>query len=121
MKLPKTLFVLGAIVTLGAISLFGCQKTAATQADATGTVAATEKTPIPPELEKYKDAIQKLPKNEWAAVYKQKTCPVSGGLLGAMGTPIKVKVDGRDVYICCAACKKPLEEDPKKYLDKLPE
>jgi YHS domain-containing protein len=36
-----------------------------------------------------------------------------------MGTPLKVTVDGRDVFICCDGCRKSLEDDPAKYLAKL--
>ena len=49
----------------------------------------------------------------------QEICPISGQKLGSMGTPIKVTVKGRDVFLCCAGCKKPIEEDPDKYLAKL--
>lgn len=54
-----------------------------------------------------------------AAADKQKTCPVSNNLLGSMGTPIKVTVKGRDVYLCCAGCKAKFLKDPDTYLAKL--
>jgi hypothetical protein len=38
-----------------------------------------------------------------------------------MGTPIKVSVEGRDVFICCDGCTDSLKGDPAKYLAKLPE
>lgn len=47
---------------------------------------------------------------------KQNVCPVSGGPLGSMGTPIKVSVAGHDVFICCAHCEEPLKADPAKHL-----
>ena len=50
---------------------------------------------------------------------KQKVCPVSSGLLGAMGAPIKVDVNGKTVFVCCPDCEKPLKDDPDKYLAKL--
>ena len=49
----------------------------------------------------------------------QKTCPVSGEPLGEMGTPIKMTVKGQAIFICCEACRKPLEKNPDKYLAKL--
>ena len=53
------------------------------------------------------------------AALAQKICPVSGQPLGSMGTPPKVHVDGRDVFICCASCEAPLLADPAKHLAKL--
>jgi len=53
------------------------------------------------------------------AALAQKICPVSGEPLGEMGTPVKVTVAGRDVFLCCANCKEEIEKDPQKYLTKL--
>jgi len=50
---------------------------------------------------------------------KQKVCPVSGEPLGAMGTPYKVTVKGRDVLLCCQGCEAKIKADPDKYLAKL--
>jgi hypothetical protein len=33
-----------------------------------------------------------------------------------MGTPERIAVEGRDVFICCAGCKQLLLDDPDKYL-----
>lgn len=51
---------------------------------------------------------------------KQKNCPVTDEPLGSMGVPIKVTVEGQDIFICCAGCQNSLENDPEKYLAKLP-
>jgi hypothetical protein len=56
-----------------------------------------------------------------AVAIQQKICPVSDEPLGTMGTPIKVRVDGRDVYVCCEHCKEPLLEDPATFLAKIGE
>jgi hypothetical protein len=53
------------------------------------------------------------------AAEKQKTCPVTDELLGSMGTPVKLKVKGRTVFLCCAGCKGKLLKNPDKYLQKL--
>lgn len=75
-----------------------------------------------PEMDaKIAAAIAELPEAERAAAEAQKICPVSGEPLGSMGTPMKVAVEGRDVFICCESCKNPLTEDPEKYLTKLDE
>lgn len=54
-----------------------------------------------------------------ALAEKQQTCPVSDERLGLMDTPIKVTVNGHDVFICCPGCKEALEENPDEYLAKL--
>ncbi len=54
-----------------------------------------------------------------AAALAQRTCPVTGDVLGEMDTPIKVRIRGRDVFICCKGCEKKLKKNPEKYLQKL--
>ncbi len=53
------------------------------------------------------------------SVEQQRICPVSGQLLGSMGEPLKVEVQDREVWICCAGCEAPLQEDPQQYLAQL--
>jgi len=56
---------------------------------------------------------------ERAAAIAQGICPVSGEPLGSMGKPIKLTVEGREVYICCSGCEDALREDPEKYFSQL--
>ena len=56
---------------------------------------------------------------ERAQIDKQKTCPVGGEALGSMGSPYKMMVGDRAVYLCCEHCKGAVEKDPQKYLAKL--
>ncbi len=53
-------------------------------------------------------------------IERQKVCPVTGESLNAMGGPVRVIVDGRTVFVCCAACEKPIRKNPQQYLSKLP-
>ncbi len=53
------------------------------------------------------------------AAREQRVCPVSGEPLGSMGKPIKLTVEGREVFICCTGCEDTLREDPEKYFAKL--
>ena len=47
----------------------------------------------------------------------QKCCAISNGsLLGLMGAPIKLDIDGQAVFICCAGCKSAAMKDPEKTL-----
>jgi len=71
------------------------------------------------DMEKMKKGLAKLSPEDAASAEKQRLCPVSGDVLGMMGAPIQVDVDGQQVWICCKGCRKPLLEDPAKYLAKL--
>ena len=81
--------------------------------------AGTEKEAAGGQADKIAAALAKLSDEDRAAALKQKTCPVSGQLLGAMGTPVKVTVKGKEVFLCCPGCKPAIEKDPDKYLAKL--
>ncbi|OHB80624.1 MAG: hypothetical protein A2V98_01125 [Planctomycetes bacterium RBG_16_64_12] len=64
-------------------------------------------------------ALAKLSEEDRALAAAQKTCPVSDEPLGSMGTPVKVTVKGRDVFLCCPGCEGEIKADPDKYLAKL--
>lgn len=51
-----------------------------------------------------------------AAILAQKKCPVMDKELGGMGTPQKVNVQGKAVFICCGGCADKLLAEPEKYL-----
>ena len=53
-----------------------------------------------------------------AAVAKQQTCPVMGGKLGGMGTPVKVLLGDQPVYLCCKGCLGKIQKNPVAYLPK---
>jgi Cu(I)/Ag(I) efflux system membrane fusion protein len=46
----------------------------------------------------------------------QGICPVSGRRLGAMGSPVRVEVNGEAVWLCCDGCRPKLKSAPAKYL-----
>ncbi len=63
--------------------------------------------------------LAKLSDGDRKTAEHQHHCPVTGQPLGSMGTPIKVPVEGQDVWICCPGCKDKLLESPAKYLAQL--
>jgi Cu(I)/Ag(I) efflux system membrane fusion protein len=65
------------------------------------------------------DPFAALGAEDAALARAQKTCPVSDEELGSMGTPIKVEVKGRTVFLCCKGCKNKLLANPDTYLAKL--
>ena len=68
----------------------------------------------------YEAALAKLSPEDRQLAERQKVCPVSGQPLGAMGTPYKVTVEGREVLLCCPGCEEAIAKEPDKYLAKLP-
>lgn len=54
---------------------------------------------------KIAEAMRKLPVTDQIQASVQQVCPVSGNLLGAMGTPQKVRVGKMAVFLCCEGCK----------------
>lgn len=50
------------------------------------------------------------------AIAKQKVCPVMDEPLGGMGTPIKVTVGDKPIFLCCKGCVKKVQAEPAKYL-----
>ena len=63
--------------------------------------------------------LAKLSPDDQSLARKQKTCPVTGNLLGSMGVPPKVVVKGRTVFLCCDGCEEDLKKEPEKYLKKI--
>jgi hypothetical protein len=64
-------------------------------------------------------AMAELDDADRTAALAQKICPVSDEPLGSMGTPLKVDVAGRTVFICCDGCRDSLLKEPEKFLAKL--
>ena len=63
--------------------------------------------------------LAKLSPEDAASAEKQHVCPVSGEMLGLMGPPVKVDVQGTQVWICCDDCREQLLAEPEQYLAKL--
>jgi hypothetical protein len=127
--MPHSLLYSAAVVlTLG---LYGCGGPSGTEpmnqpvppadADASGTHGdhAQGDDNGSSDMEKMKVELAKLSAEDAASAEQQHMCPVSGEMLGTMGAPIKVGVDGQQVWICCEGCRKSLLENPSKYLAKL--
>lgn len=64
-------------------------------------------------------ALSKLVPKDRTIAERQRICPVADSRLGLMGTPIKVDVNGRPVFICCEGCRESLLEESVMYLAKL--
>lgn len=69
---------------------------------------------------KIEAALAKLPKADRAQADAQRYCPMMDAVrLGAMGTPVKVMIDGKPVFLCCSGCKDEAAEHGKETLSKV--
>ncbi len=57
--------------------------------------------------------------DEEALIAFQKNCPVTGRALGSMGEPVRAKVEGGPIYLCCEGCQEPLADNESEYLARL--
>ncbi len=71
------------------------------------------------DMEKMKAELAKLSPEDAASALKQHICPVSGDMLGTTGAPIKVDIEGKQVWICCEDCRDQLLDSPEEFLAKL--
>lgn len=76
-------------------------------------------TPLRLVIPKEAKGIALLPPADRAGALAQRTCPVTGDLLGADGKPLKVKVRGRTVFVCCEGCVDELKANPDEFLPAL--
>ena len=137
---------LGLTLALGLgliLAVSGCSSTESDSSDATATSTDTQ-TPAQDEaghdhsehghsdhdhgdaghsdktdMDKMHEALADFSEEDRQSAMKQHFCPVSGEMLGTMGAPEKVEVEGQQVWICCDGCKDKLLADPAKYLAKL--
>lgn len=74
----------------------------------------------PKKAAKIEAALSKLPKADRTLADAQRYCPMMDRTrLGAMGTPVKIMLDGKPVFLCCAGCEEDAKADAKKTLAKV--
>jgi len=62
-------------------------------------------------------AMAKLSPEDRKEAEAQKFCAVMGdNLLGSMGTPLKLDVNGQPVFVCCSGCKSRALKNPEQTL-----
>ena len=62
-------------------------------------------------------ALAKLPAADRELAEQQRFCAVlADSRLGSMGSPIKVMIDGKPVFVCCEGCREDALKDPKAAL-----
>lgn len=67
---------------------------------------------------KISEALAKLPEADRKLAESQRFCPVMAySRLGADGTPVKVEIEGRHVFVCCGACVAIAKRDGAKAIE----
>jgi multidrug efflux pump subunit AcrA (membrane-fusion protein) len=51
----------------------------------------------------------------------QRNCPITGKALGSMGTPVKIMIHKRPVFLCCDGCRRKALDHPEQTLKKVQE
>ncbi|MGD9853620.1 MAG: hypothetical protein AB7U20_01590 [Planctomycetaceae bacterium] len=111
--------LLAVVVTAGSLVLAGCGSPTQTNSASSHSPAHANHDHSGHDMETVKAELAKLSPEDAASAEKQHLCPVSGEMLGTMGAPIKMDVNGQQVWICCDGCKKALLENPDEHLAKL--
>ncbi len=116
----RKLLVLWAVVGLS-LGLYGCSTSStpepqpSVEAEAHGDHSHADQS----DMDAMHAQLAKLSPEDAASAEKQHICPVSGEMLGLMGPPIKVDVQGTQVWICCEDCREQLLENPDEFLAKM--
>ena len=86
------------------------------QTKRTGTSAVRPSTPDDPDA-KIQAALAKLSPEDRKLAEAQRFCPViAESRLGGMGTPVKLRVQGQIVFVCCSGCTKKALANPDATL-----
>lgn len=109
MGIPMKLMIEGKPVFL---CCNGCEEDAL--AKPKDTLAKVEK------LKKRTQALAKLSASDRRLAEAQRFCPVMDeSRLGSMGTPVKLMIEGKAVFLCCKACEEDALAKPKDTLAKV--
>jgi Cu(I)/Ag(I) efflux system membrane fusion protein len=95
---------------------------AAAKMDSTPAPAKMDSAPAAAKKDpeaKIQAALAKLSDADRSLAEQQKFCPVlPKSRLGSMGTPVRIEIDGKPVFLCCEACRDEALADPKATLIK---
>ena len=123
------------IVMIGSLGLYGCSQSTPAGSATSNPSSDTDELQMQhgnhfhgdhdhegggmSDMDKMTAELAKLSSDDRATAENQHFCPVSGEMLGTMGAPQKIDVNGQQVWICCDGCKDRLLANPSEYLAKL--
>jgi Cu(I)/Ag(I) efflux system membrane fusion protein len=72
------------------------------------------------EEDKLLSALRKLSPDDRQLAVRQKYCPIlENSLLGSMGLPIKMTLEGETFFLCCPSCEEAAKKNPAATLQKI--
>jgi hypothetical protein len=104
---------------IGLVAFVGCTESPSTlePSSPNANSSRTKAEELPPELKtKIQTALAKLSDTDRPLAQAQKYCPVQKALLGTMGKPDRIEIEGQPVFLCCSGCADDARADPKKTL-----
>jgi YHS domain-containing protein len=107
------LFILPALL---AAVLIGCGGTSAVKESSKDSAA---KDAGNQQTEADTSGLKELDQADRKLAEQQKFCPKTGELLGSMGKPYKMTLNGRVFFLCCDGCEEAVKKDPETYLKKV--
>jgi membrane fusion protein, copper/silver efflux system len=63
--------------------------------------------------------LAKLSAGDRKMAMAQGACPVTGAMLGSMGVPVKIVLQGQSVFLCCSGCVDEARTKPQETLAKV--
>lgn len=110
MGISKTYWLVLSLVLLSAF--VGCSSSSSTPSGAKDETHATnEGNEMESELT---TALAELSAEDRVLAEAQKFCAVEqANLLGSMGAPVKLMIEGQPVFLCCEGCKDAALKDPQ--------
>lgn len=116
----KKTFWFSVALFAGAFALVGLFGTASFSQEKDKPAVSPKETQDSKKAAKIEAALSKLPKDDRALAEAQRYCPMMDSTrLGAMGKPVKVMLDGKPVFLCCAGCEDDAKADAKKTVTKV--
>ncbi len=87
--------------------------------------SSAEPAPATPKSDREKKieaALAKLTEADRKLAAEQRFCVIlPKSRLGSMGTPVKIEIEGKAVFLCCEGCRKTALADPEETLKKAEE
>lgn len=110
MKKINAMFIVTSLLLVGLIMLNGCKKSEPAPSETASETMQHEGHEHAAMVDEPAEAV--------ASAIEQTDCPVMGG---AINKAIFTEYKGKKVYFCCSPCKEKFEEEPEKYIAKLPQ
>ena len=110
MKKNNAMFIVASLLLVGLITLNGCKKSEPAPSE---TSAETMQHEGHEQM-----AMMDEPAEAVASAIEQTTCPIMGT---AINKALFTEYKGKKVYFCCSPCKEKFEQEPEKYVAKLPQ